>query len=209
LCDAFGLESAPVIVILNPKRVKQSHPEQLPFFTDLIDHADIRVGNRMDQCDEAERGRFAEWTQALQPPKRMIVETSFGRLPEAAFSTRPASGPGVFEMLKRALSDRAAPHTHPEYSGGFSESWDEAVSSERFRRRLESWVTDGLSDAAVLRFKALLPTDQGWQLFEIADGSVYQRTMPGSGGVRVDWITEKPVAADRVREALRKCLEAT
>lgn len=57
----------------------------------------------------------------------------------------------------------------------------------------------------MLRLKAILPTDHGWHLFEIAEGAVSCRVVPASDRARLDWISEGAIAEAAIRSELRAC----
>lgn len=196
LCEAFDLELRPIIALLNPKRTKEAHYQSLPFFGTLVDHADILVANRVDQCSESEMAHFRAWTAALRPPKLRVVETQFGRLPKELFELERGTVPAPANFHR--------PHSHEECSGGMTLSL-EPVREAAMRACLEKWVQSGLDGAFFARFKASLPTDQGQRLFEIADGTVYVRPLPASDTAKLDWITRGRLPEATVRAALERC----
>lgn len=196
LCEAFDLELRPIIALLNPKRTKEAHYQSLPFFGTLVDHADLLVANRIDQCSEAELAHFRAWTAALRPPKLRVVEAQFGRLPKE-----------LFELKREPASTRSkfyAPHSHEEFSGGMTLTL-EPVREAAMRACLEEWAKSGLDGAFFERFKASLPTDQGQRLFEIADGTVYVRPLPAADTAKLDWITRGRLPEAAVHAALARC----
>lgn len=196
LCEAYDLELRPIIALLNPRRIKEAHYKSLPFFGALVDHADVLVANRIDQCGEADRAHFREWTAALRPPKLRVVETQFGRLPEELFELERGAAPAPSAFYR--------PREHEEYSGGFTDHLA-PVDEAAMRACVGGWAESGLAGAVFLRFKASLPTDQGQRLFEIADGTVYVRPLPASDTAKLDWITRGRLPEIAVREALARC----
>ncbi len=193
LCTMFDLELRPVLSILNPARTRESHYKSLPFFSTLVDYADILVANRIDQCSDEQLEEFREWTSRLEPPKLQILETSFGHLPENVLES-------INTLEERSLRFYALPkhHTHGEQSGGFS-GRVAPVDLERLRARLSAWAETGLAGAEIVRFKAILPTDQGWFLFEVAEGSSYAREFPQQDGVaKLDWISQGAISESKM-----------
>lgn len=196
LCEEFEMELKPIIGLLAPKRTKESHYKALPYFGTLVDHSDVLVGNRIDQCNEQQLEHFRDWTARLEPPKLRVIETSFGHLPDELFEmSREAKPPSLKFYL---------PHTHEESSGGMSIDVA-AVSESAFVERMEKWIREGLDGAEVLRFKATLPADDGWRLFEIADATCYVREMPDSTLAKLDWISRGEVSDSVMLEELASC----
>lgn len=198
LAEKYPLDLKPVITVINPKRTQERHYKGVPFMTSLVDCADVLVGNRVDQCSAAELEHFSQWTSQLDPKKLQVIETSFGRLPAEVFE------------LQRGHVDEAEhahhhDHEHHESSGGFADESIQPVAEEQFRACLEQWSRDGLGDAEFLRFKALLPTDQGWRLFEIAEGDCYVRSMSEVSASKLDWISKGEIPEATIRAALVEC----
>lgn len=193
LCEEFSLELRPIVSLLNPKRTKESHYRALPYFATLVDHADILVANRVDQCSEPQLEHFREWTAQLNPAKQRIIETSFGALPDEIFELKRQSSGSLLKFY--------APHTHEESSGGFT-GLVEKLNAKRFRGVMEQWLREGVDGSAMLRFKANLPTEQGWRLFEIAEDAVYVKEMPAAEEAKLDWISKGEVPDEVVRAAL-------
>lgn len=203
-CEALGLRRGRTFALLNPKRTREAHYKSLPFFTALIDHADVLVANRIDQCKAQELERFREWTARLNPPKLAVVETTYGRIPPEllADSGAEARPDGPADPRFHPL------HEHSEHSGGFTADALPPVCETRFTECLRDWAESGLDGARILRFKAVLPTASGWRLFEIAEEAVQVRPMPGADSAKLDWISSATIPESVVREALRTC-EAT
>lgn len=196
LCEEFSLELRPIIALLNPKRTKEAHYEALPFFGALVDHADILVANRIDQCSEEQIAHFREWTARLSPAKLRIIETSFGALPLELFDRRAELQEAEFKFY--------AAHRHEESSGGFIDELP-VISEAAFNECIENWIHEGVAGAELLRFKALLPTDSGWRLFEIAQGQASVREMSEASKAQLDWISRGGVAEATIRSALMAC----
>lgn len=211
LTEKYPLDLRPIITLIHLKKTQQRHYKGAPFLKSLVDCADILVGNRADQASEAEIQHFREWTSQLQPAKLQVIETSFGRLPEEVFELQR----GLDDDLESEHAhqhhdhdhkhDHTHDHEHHETSGGFVDESIMPVSEEKFRTCLEQWSREGTSDAEFLRFKALLPTDQGWRLFEIAAGDCYVRPMSEGSVGKLDWISKGNVSTATIRAALVDC----
>lgn len=134
LCAEHALDLRPIITLLNPARVRAVHYETLPYFRSMIDAADVLVANRCDQCSDAQMAHFREWTVGLKPAKLRVLETSFGRLPEAVF--------GLSGRVDRDEGDRVSGHVHTEVSGGLAAEL-EPVQRDAFRGRLQGWLEGG------------------------------------------------------------------
>lgn len=195
----LDLQPGRIFALIHPKRTKEAHYQSLPFFTTLIDHADILVANRIDQCAERELIHFREWTARLRPAKLAIVETSFGRISPDLLG----ESDGAARMEEDETTRFYPPHQHREYSGGFTKVNLPPVCETSFTQCLQQWVSEGLNGGQMLRFKALLPTTSGWRLFEIAQETVQVRAMPTSDAARIDWISRAAIADSVIREALQ------
>ena len=197
---ALGLRRGRVFALLNPKRTKEAHYKCLPFFTALIDHADVLVANRIDQCTTRDLAQFREWTARLRPQKLAVIETTFGKIPPELLADCGTAE----EPSNRPADTRLYPvHEHTEHSGGFSTDALPPLCETRFAECLRKWAADGLDGARILRFKAVLPTASGWRLFEIAEETVQVRPVPEANGAKIDWISSTAVPDSAVREALR------
>ncbi|MEM6821336.1 MAG: GTP-binding protein [Verrucomicrobiota bacterium] len=197
LSEKYPIDLRPVITLINPKRTQERHYQGVPFMTSLVDYADVLVGNRMDQASAEEQAHFREWTGRLQPSKMQVVETSFGRLTKEVFD--------LTRLDSNEVKTVDVPHHHHEASGGFADENIAPMSEDKFRERLEQWSREGVGDAEVLRFKALLPTDRGWRLFEIAEGDCQVRAMSDAKTSKLDWISRGEVLEDTIRAALMEC----
>lgn len=197
LAARFSLDLRPVVTLISPKRTKLRHYESLPFFRSMIDHADILVANRTDQCPEEDLEHFRQWTAALPQPKLAVIETSYGRLPESVL-TLSANHPAA------SHDEHHHHHHHHEYAGGFTDQAFTAVSREQTVQLLRQWADAGIDGVKLLRLKALLPTDEGGYLFEIADGVVYERPLRDTAEAKLDWISNKELKETAIYAELEK-----
>lgn len=79
------------------------------------------------------------------------------------------------------------------------------ISESAFSVCVKNWIQAGVAGAELLRFKALLPTESGWRLFEIAQGQAYVREMPEATKAQLDWISRGVVEEATIRSCLAAC----
>jgi len=176
LCVRFGFEWMPVIVLIDPVRVRKVQVENMPYFTQMIHHADILVANRCDRSTPEAIAQFMEWAGAWNPPKLRVLTTSFGQLP-----------PELFEIKKtNCIEPLPATHQHKHrdhpVSGGRIWDANTVFSSEHLTALLR---TDGIQ-----RFKGIFNTDRGWQLIEWASGEIHMRPVVPADSSRAEWILD-------------------
>ena len=225
LLRQFPIRLRPVITLVDPKNVDRPGFSKVPYFVRMIEAADILVANRCDLAGDDRVARFAEWAAALYPPKLRVIATDHGRLPDEVFDLEmpePAEEPpATFQQIEREdttrskLANPAQPHhSHADHaatsrSGGLV--WDAAVrfSLDQVQAFLEQLAKEGFYDGdgdggvPVARLKAILHTENGWRLLEIACGDVFCRATDYRRDNRIDWITtERPLDADAFRQRL-------
>lgn len=177
LCARLGFEWHPVIVLIDPGRVKKAQIENLPYFEHLIHHADILVANRCDRNKPEALAHFMEWAGAWNPPKLKIITTTYGQLPEE-----------LFELTKNGVTEaRHTSHRHPHHdhpvSGG--REWDADTVF------LTELLIAALRTKGIQRFKGIFNTDHGWQLIEWASGEIHRRPAAPADSSRAEWILDR------------------
>lgn len=183
--SSLGLDLQPVIVMVNLARFEPRHFTHIPYFAMLAREADVLVGNRRDEATPERIDSFLAFAGPLQTDGKRVYTSVLGRLPPEAFAAGTASATG---------SARSAPgHVHREQRRSGSREWDGDI---RFDHRhlmqiLQTW-RDALAEPVESRFKGAFQTNQGWNLFEIAQGRLYERPFPGQDKSRAEWILSGP-----------------
>lgn len=187
ICQKNGFEWMPVIALIDPARTRKVQIENLPYFGQLVRHAEILVANRCDRCKPEFMEEFQQWSGALQPPKLRVLSTSFGKLPQELFEIRRT-------VDVPAVSDKKMPHAISAKSGGCRWSADLVFQESSIRRALET--------GGIQRFKGLFHTEDGWRWIEWASGEIFVRPALASTESRAEWILD--LLADEAK--LEKCL---
>lgn len=182
LCARFGFEWMPVIVLIDPGRVRKVQVENMPYFTQMIHHADILVANRCDRSIPEAIAQFMEWAGAWNPPKLKILTTSYGQLPAELFELKKTE---ATEALP--ASHQHGHHNHP-VSGGRTWDTNTVFSSER--------LIAALRKKGIQRFKGIFNTDRGWQLIEWASGEIHMRPAAPADSSRAEWILDHDTTFD-------------
>ncbi|MEQ9546156.1 MAG: GTP-binding protein [Marinobacter sp.] len=174
------LALGPVIGLVDPRRLEEPRVVENVQFRDQVAAADILVANKIDTCSPEQLSAFDHWAAELEPPKRAICRTSFGRL-------APEWLDGNTDL--RDVTEPQAHHHHdhqpkpdPAVSIG-DEPW-QRVSNEGQGYFSVGWrihpdlVLDegGLLALALddrfSRFKAVVHCAEGWRAVNMADGAL-------------------------------------
>jgi G3E family GTPase len=126
------LALAPVVVLVDPKRLGDDDSGEASLFSEQVEAADVLVANRTDLCSAEELARFDTWVGGLWPEPLAVHRTTHGRIPPSLLdwpddAARPRAGAGA--------------HGHGHSTAGFvagSWGWPPEVvfSSERLRSAL-------------------------------------------------------------------------
>ncbi|MED5374003.1 MAG: GTP-binding protein [Myxococcota bacterium] len=153
---AAQLELAPVVGVLDPRRLKGLAPALL---LEQLDAADVLILNFGDQCDVDTLEAAKAATADHFPPWLAVVETRSGKVDPGLFDLR-RQGPGI-RVHKPGLSTAG-------YAAA-SQTWEpEVVFDQKALRAV-------LADCGAERVKGLFHTDLGWTLMERAGGQVHAR----------------------------------
>lgn len=189
LCAKWGFEWMPVIAIIDPARTRKAQIENLPYFEQLVHHADILVANRCDRCKPEFLEQFREWSHHLNPPKLQIVETAFGKLPEHLFALRKQ--PRVDESVSTSTAPSSRHHNLAEISGG--KRWQKEIVFD------ENKIQTLLHDESILRFKGFFQTQNGWRLIQRASEEISSvpATPPKDLRSGAEWILSNSHSASK------------
>lgn len=179
---SLALDIRPVIVLINLARFNVARFAEIPYYAMLLREADILVGNRRDQADAAQVAEFLTLAESLAAQGKQVYATSHGRLPSEAFAAPRGT---ILDPATSATPD----HLHRERRRTGSLEWtpDTCFKLNQLTRILSEW-NDAAMDPDGRRLKATLFTDQGWQLFDVAQGGIHIRPFPPQSMNRLDWI---------------------
>jgi G3E family GTPase len=190
LCHKFGMEWMPVITMLDPARVRKAHVENLPYFGQLVRHADIIVANRCDRCPPETLAQFETYIASLHPPKLRVLSTEFGRLPQELFNLRLTAA--------HAVEKSPGHHHHNAKAGG--KKWPLAQPFDR------EALLRAIDLPSVQRFKGIFFTTEGWFLIERASDELYCRPIPASDASQGEWILDPTLDLTLFESSVSACL---
>lgn len=201
LAGKYPLQLRPVIAMIEPRLLDRVGFHKAPYYTRMVEAADVLVANRCDLASPAQIQAFDQWAAALLPRKLRIVKTHQGRLSDDLLAMQ-YDHPHVHE------THSPAGHAAAEQTGGASWPADLCFQSDALLDLLGRWAHAGFVGNEILRLKSLLRTDEGWKLLEIAQGQVHQRATDYRRDNRIDWIMSGPVLDEVVRRQFEQCLKS-
>lgn len=211
--DEVFLDLRPVITLLDPRDLDRPKFMDMPFFTHLVDAADVLVANKCDQTTPEQIEKFEQLADRLYPPKIKVVRTEFGKLPDELFEMKLTKAAPTSLRAVQAAAEGHHAHEHEDHDHGDASRAGGLMMESDVKfdyRKVKAWVqrlaADGFEGQVLERFKAVLNTNSGWYLFEVAGGDSHQRPSQYRRDNRLDWIAENGQVAD---EKLKAALMAT
>jgi len=205
------LELAPVVVLVDPRRLTSPTDEEKSLIEEQAEVADVLLANHADACTPEQLAAFDAWAEALWPAPLATGHTTHGEVPEAWMAWPEGEGP-----RRAAGSD---PHDHDHEHGdhahargsteGFvarSLGWPPGVVFERSRIEealAEAARRDG--DGALTRAKGLFRTREGFLRIEWTAGTTTVAPTAHRRDSRVDLIASG--AGDALLGALAGSLD--
>lgn len=184
------VDRRPTIVLVDPARMAGELVDA------QLEAADVLVANRCDLASPTELDAFRARAAALWPPPMAVVETTFGRLPEAALEGAPEGA------LEGERSRAGHPHRHASTEGFHARSWvfpaDAAFAWDRLRALLEG-------TPSLARFKGMFSSDIGWLRVDAVAGRVQFGTTAYRRDSRADLIVTDAAALDAFAAGLEAC----
>ncbi|TVR74033.1 MAG: hypothetical protein EA427_01540, partial [Spirochaetaceae bacterium] len=128
IAQSEPIELRPFITLIPPARITEGHYKALPFIAQLVDEADYLVANKADCASEEQLQHFRTWTSRLHSPKRGVIVTQFGDLPDELFELPPETDIAASGTLAEHEHDhdhtRDHEHTH-DHDGDEDEDLDD------------------------------------------------------------------------------------
>ncbi len=193
--ESLPLDIRPVMVLVNVARFNERLFTDMPYYSILASEADILVGNRCDLASDIQVERFNAFAHSLGPPSKQVFTTSHGHLPPEAFAARGT----LSRSFTRGSPDRL--HLARRITGSIQWAPEVQFECSRLMAVLTEW-NERSADPDNRRLKAIMSTNRGWQLIEIAQGGLHVRPFPGQSINRVDWIAARAADHAILSEAL-------
>lgn len=198
---ADRLERMPTIVLVDPANLGHD-PTRVPIVREQLEAADVLVANRVDRASEASLSAFRRVAEGLWPAPMLVVETSFGALPDAAW--RWPEGSDRAPSARGHDHDHHHDHHHDDVHGFVVRTLTWPERARFVRERLVDAVARIAvrADAPIVRLKGVFATDDGWWRLEVAGGAGTDRPSAYRGGSRVDVIATRADALDHAAALL-------
>ena len=190
----LGLEVRPVIVLLDVATAESRYATGMPYYTRMVEAADILIGHRADLASDEQIESFGQWANQLYPPRLHVGCASFGQLGDALFEMSAAAGSFDSPAPRHDHDHDDDEHRHPESPGGLQwpadVKFDQAALLDALRTLTEHASASEPAGQRIHidRLKGIFHTDRGWQLIEIAAGQIHCSPCDYRLDNRVDWI---------------------
>ncbi|MFV8834258.1 GTP-binding protein [Aquisalimonas sp.] len=214
--DGLGeaLDVRATVCLVDPRRLAEDKVMASEVFRDQVELADVLVANKTDVCARADLERFQEWAHALFPPKARVEAVRDGRIDPAWLDI--GAHPG-----RKALFPEA--HHHHDHREEAPEAEPEPGRHVRQENRGQGLTACGWrfhpgdcfdqdhvaevlrTCAPGARVKGVFHCDNGWFLFDRADGALSVRASSWRTDSRVECIADDdtPPDWDAVEAALK------
>lgn len=193
----------PVVVIVDPSTATSDMVEKMPYFSKLVEAAEILVANRCDLASESVMSDFRDWSSSLYPQPTRIIETTHGQLPPEIFNLERDR---VWEKDHHHDHHHHHHHAHDEAYVGGGLQWPDAVIFDA--AVLQESLIDLCERFQEGRFKSIFHTTAGWNYYDIARGTLNRRMTEYRRDNRVDWILPEADAAGFDDATLKHQLES-
>ncbi len=207
------LALGPVISLVDPRRLEEPRVVENVQFRDQVAAADILVANKVDACSPEQLSAFDQWAAKLEPAKRAVFHTSFGRL-------APEWLDGCTDLPEVTSPQAHHHHNHqskPDPAVPVSEEPWQRVSNEgqgyfsvgwRIHPDLvldESGLMALALDDRLSRFKAVVHCSDGWRAVNMADGALSVVEAESREMSRIEMIASRALDEDEFDQQLRAC----
>ncbi|MGR5455500.1 CobW family GTP-binding protein [Vibrio alfacsensis] len=201
------------IALVDPRNLTDQKYLDNNNFNDQLDIADIVIGNKVDQCSDADKDVFQQWVAIQQPPKVDSMLVSNGSFP-----------PALLDTQRTRLTDSAdIAHHHHEHAE--MEPQFQLPPNQKFIRKENKgqgyfscgWIFGPeitfnfdmmfsmLSDLTAERVKGVINTDKGCFAFNVNNGvmSFNEMTLEGFE-TRLEVIDSQLMPWEQLEEVLIK-----
>lgn len=174
------LALGPVICLVDPRRLEDARVRENVQFRDQVAASDILVANKTDVCTPEQIAAFDQWAEALEPARRAVFHTRFGRL-------APQWLDGNTD-----LPQVTTPHAHHHHGQRpdaetpvdiNEQPWQQVTNQGQGHvsvgwkihpelRLDENTLMAMAMDDRLARFKAVVHCLDGWRAINVADGAL-------------------------------------
>lgn len=204
------LKLGPVLTLVDPRKLEDSRVLENVQFRDQVAAADILVANKTDLCSAQQLAGFDRWARKLDSPKQHIFHTQQGRLAPAWLDgeadSRGVSTPHAHHH-HHAREVESAPDIQEqpwqrvsnEGQGHFSLGWRVHPDHQFDENQLVALA----GDERIVRFKAVVKTDDGWRVINMADGALSAFDAQAREMSRIELISDGALEASEMDKAVR------
>ena len=204
------LKLGPVLTLVDPRKLEDSRVLENVQFRDQVAAADILVANKTDLCSAQQLAGFDRWARELDSPKRHVFHTRQGQIAPAWLDGRPdaravstphahhhhharevASAPDIQEQPWQLVSNKGQGH--------FSLGWRVHPDHQFDENQLVALA----GDERIVRFKAVVKTDDGWRVINMADGALSAFDAQAREMSRIELISDDALEASEMDKAVR------
>ncbi|QIT55144.1 GTP-binding protein [Aquisalimonas sp. 2447] len=207
---AEALDVRATVCLVDPRRLDDEWVTSDSTFQDQVEMADVLVGNKQDLCDEAALQRFRDWGATLYPSKAVVATTENGALDPEWLDVQAGSG----RVARHPEAHHDHGHVHGHVHGAEDTGEPRPGLPVRVRDQGQGldacgWrfhpgdVFDADRLAEVLRgihpsqrVKGVFRCDDGWLLFDRAEGALSVRLCAWRTDSRVECIAGAGAAPD-------------
>ncbi|GHD44160.1 GTPase, G3E family [Marinobacter persicus] len=204
------LTLGPVLTLVDPRKLEDPRVLENVQFRDQVAAADILVANKTDLCSAQQLAAFDRWASELEPAKQHVFHTRQGRLAPAWLDGRPdardVSTPHAHhhhtvrsEPAPPDIQDQPWQLVTNEGQGHFSFGW-RVHPDYRFD---ENQLMALAGDERIVRFKAVVNTDDGWRVINMADGALSAFDSQAREMSRIELISAGVLKASEMDQAVR------
>lgn len=208
------LTLGPVICLVDPRRLADPRVLDNVQFRDQVAAADILVANKADLCTLDQLAEFDRWADQLQPAKRAVCHTRYGRLDarwlDGVTDLPQVSEPGAHHHHHHEPEKPVPPSVVEEPwqlvcnqgQGHFSVGWRLHPDLVLDETALLVLAMDG----RLQRFKAVVHSTEGWRVVNVADGALSVSATEPRELSRLEVISGEPLDEQALDAQLRLAL---
>lgn len=210
-----ALDVRATVCLVDPRRLAEERVMTSEVFRDQVELADVLVANKIDVCAQADLDRFRSWADALFPSKARVAAVRDGGIdPEwldiSAHPGREALFPEAHHHHDHRVEtpvdepEPGRPVRQENRGQGLTACGWRFHSKERFDQDQIAEVLRTCVPGA--RVKGVFHCDNGWFLFDRADGALSVRASSWRTDSRVECIADDDAPPDwnAVEAALQK-----
>lgn len=204
------LKLGPVLTLVDPRKLEDPRVLENVQFRDQVAVADILVANKTDLCSSQQLAAFDRWTSDLQPAKQQVFYTRHGQLAPAWLDgqadPRDVSSPHAHhhhtpndEQPAPDIQEQPWQMVSNQGQGHFSLGWRIHPDDVFDENQLMALATD----EGIMRFKAVLRTEEGWRVLNVVEGAMSAFDSQPREMNRIELISPSELDAGALDQAVR------